>query len=168
MTYDWHTYWDGMAGGTEEITPPANGHFYDELPWLVRTIDFSKKDPFEIQLSGTTINSKKDSFAVKRLKVNAAGISAHIDQAALLAAHHGKTIAAEGERGCNGSTHRASTVLRHSAHGVRKTMPAVARVSAATTWSWSASPRSALMGRLSTCALAQSLCGLHSGQHKSA
>ena len=70
MTYDWHTYWDGMAGGTEDITPPKNGHFYDELPWLVRTIDFSKKEPFEIQLSGTTINSKKDSFNFQPAKIS--------------------------------------------------------------------------------------------------
>ena len=70
MTYEWRTYWDGMAGGTEEITPPANGYFYDELPWLVRTIDFSKREPFEIHLSGTTINSKKDSFNFQPAKIS--------------------------------------------------------------------------------------------------
>src|SRR2546430_17545038 len=43
--------------------------FYDELPWLVRTIDFQKTStPFEIQLAGTTINSKKDAFIFKPAK----------------------------------------------------------------------------------------------------
>ncbi len=68
--YEWRTYWDGMARGSEEIAPPANGHFYDELPWLVRTIDFGKKEPFEIQLAGTTINSKKDTFNFQPAKVS--------------------------------------------------------------------------------------------------
>src|SRR2546430_11870800 len=45
--------------------------FYDELPWLVRTIDFQKTStPFEIQLAGTTINSKKDAFIFKPAKVS--------------------------------------------------------------------------------------------------
>ncbi|MDQ2659576.1 MAG: hypothetical protein M3Y03_04075 [Verrucomicrobiota bacterium] len=72
FTYQYFTYWDGMARGSEDVTPPANGYFYDELPWLVRTIDFSKKDapPFEIQLAGSVINSKKDAFAFKPAKVS--------------------------------------------------------------------------------------------------
>ncbi len=69
INYEWRTYWDGMASGTEAITPPENAHFYDELPWLVRTIDFSKTEPFEIQLSGSVINSKKDSFNFQPAKV---------------------------------------------------------------------------------------------------
>ncbi len=69
FVYEWHTYWDGMAGGSEEITPPANGYFYDELPWLVRTIDFAKTAPFEIQLAGSAINSKKDSFSFQPAKI---------------------------------------------------------------------------------------------------
>ncbi|MGI8435990.1 MAG: hypothetical protein ACR2NX_03680 [Chthoniobacterales bacterium] len=70
--YDYFTYWDGMARGSEDITPPENGYFYDELPWLVRTIDFSKKDAplFEIQLAGSTINSKKDAFVFQPAKVS--------------------------------------------------------------------------------------------------
>jgi len=42
LSYEYHTYWDRMAEGKEDIAQPANGYFYDELPWLVRTIDFSK------------------------------------------------------------------------------------------------------------------------------
>jgi hypothetical protein len=62
FTYEYRTYWDGMARGEETVTPPANSYFYDELPWLVRTIDWAKKAPFEIQLAGSTINSKKDNL----------------------------------------------------------------------------------------------------------
>src|SRR6266403_507725 len=42
LAYEYHTYWDGMAGGKENVSVPVNGYLYDELPWLVRTIDFSK------------------------------------------------------------------------------------------------------------------------------
>jgi hypothetical protein len=71
FAYEYHTYWDGMAGGTENVGLPANGYFYDELPWLVRTIDFSKPGAgFEVQLAGTTINSKKDSFSFKPAKIS--------------------------------------------------------------------------------------------------
>ena len=70
FTYDYRTYWDGMASGQEDVKPPANGSFYDELPWLVRTIDFAKPGAeFEIQLAGSTINSKKDSFSFQPAKV---------------------------------------------------------------------------------------------------
>ena len=71
FTYEYHTYWDGMARGTEDVKPPTNGYFYDELPWLVRTIDFAKPaGEFEIQLAGSTINSKKDTFAFQPAKVS--------------------------------------------------------------------------------------------------
>ncbi len=71
FTYDYRTYWDGMASGTDNVKPPANGFFYDELPWLVRTIDFSKPTgEFEIQLAGSSINSKKDTFAFAPAKVS--------------------------------------------------------------------------------------------------
>ena len=54
FTYDYRTYWDGMASGSENVKPPANGYFYDELPWLIRTLDFSKPTAeFEIQLAGS-------------------------------------------------------------------------------------------------------------------
>lgn len=72
LAYEYHTYWDGMAEGKEEVTVPANGYFYDELPWLVRTLDFFAKPAggFEIQLAGTTINSKKDTFVFKPAKIS--------------------------------------------------------------------------------------------------
>src|SRR5438552_17229730 len=35
LSYEYHTYWDGMGEGKETIAQPANGYFYDELPWLV-------------------------------------------------------------------------------------------------------------------------------------
>jgi hypothetical protein len=72
LAYEYHTYWDGMADGTENVTVPANSYFYDELPWLVRTIDFMAKPSgaFEVQLAGTTINSKKDTIAFKPAKVS--------------------------------------------------------------------------------------------------
>jgi hypothetical protein len=70
FTYEYRTYWDGMASGTENVKPPANGYFYDELPWLVRTIDFSRPGEFEIQLAGSTINSKKDTFTFAPAKVS--------------------------------------------------------------------------------------------------
>lgn len=72
LAYEYHTYWDGMADGKENVAVPANGYFYDELPWLVRTIDFMPKPTgeFEIQLAGPTINSKKDTFVFKPAKVS--------------------------------------------------------------------------------------------------
>ena len=71
FTYQWHTYWDGMADGSENITPPANGYFYDELPLRVRTIDFTKANgEFEIQLAPSMINSKKETIFFKPAKVN--------------------------------------------------------------------------------------------------
>lgn len=69
--YEYRTYWDGMAGGQENLGPPANGYFYDELPWLVRTLDFSKPGvEFEIQLAGSVINSKRDTFDFKPARVS--------------------------------------------------------------------------------------------------
>ncbi len=71
LTYEYRTYWEGMASGSDEIDVPPNGYFYDELPWLVRTIDFSKPGTdFDIQLAGTSINSKKDSFAFQPAKIS--------------------------------------------------------------------------------------------------
>lgn len=71
LVYEYRTYWDGMAAGKENVSVPANGYFYDELPWLVRTIDFSKATGgFEVQLAATTINSKKDGFAFKPARVS--------------------------------------------------------------------------------------------------
>src|SRR5712691_9534952 len=67
---EWHTYWDGMADGSETVTLPPNGFFYDELPLRVRTIDFTKSNgEFEIQLAPTIIRSKKDGLEWKPAKV---------------------------------------------------------------------------------------------------
>ncbi len=69
--YQWHTYWDGMAGGTESVRLPPDGFFYDELPFRVRTIDFAQpRGDFEIQLAPTMINSKKDKLVWKPAKVH--------------------------------------------------------------------------------------------------
>jgi hypothetical protein len=82
LTYEYHTYWDGMAGGKENVSLPANGYFYDELPWLVRTIDFSKAGAgFEVQLAGTAINSKKDAFSFKPAKISFKSTEREIDVA---------------------------------------------------------------------------------------
>jgi hypothetical protein len=82
LTYEYHTYWDGMADGKENVSVPANGYFYDELPWLVRTIDFSKPGAgFEVQLAGTTINSKKDAFVFKPAKISFKSTEREIDVA---------------------------------------------------------------------------------------
>jgi hypothetical protein len=82
LAYEYHTYWDSMADGKENVSLPANGYFYDELPWLVRTIDFSKPGAgFEVQLAGTTINSKKDSFSFKSAKISFKSTEREIDVA---------------------------------------------------------------------------------------
>jgi len=71
FAYDFHTYWDGMADGHENVPVPANGFFYDELPLRVRTIDFSKPNgEFQIQLAPSVINSKKDNIVFKAAKVS--------------------------------------------------------------------------------------------------
>ncbi len=60
----------GASVATENITLPANSCFYDELPWLVRTIDFSKPSvPFEIQVAPSVIKSQPDKFEFKSAKV---------------------------------------------------------------------------------------------------
>ncbi len=71
FTYQWRTYWDGMAAGTQKVTLPPNGYYYDELPLRVRTIDFSRPSgDFEIQLAPTIINSKKDELTWKPAQVH--------------------------------------------------------------------------------------------------
>ena len=71
FTYQWHTYWDGMADGSERVTLPPDGFFYDELPLRVRTIDFSKPTgDFDIKLAPTIINSRKDKLVWKPAKVH--------------------------------------------------------------------------------------------------
>jgi hypothetical protein len=82
LSYEYHTYWDGMAEGKENIALPANGYFYDELPWLVRTLDFSKPAAeFEVPLAGSTINSKKDTIVFKPAKISFKSTEKRIDVA---------------------------------------------------------------------------------------
>ena len=93
FVYEYRTYWDGMAEGKENLAPAANGHFYDELPWLVRTIDFSKPSgEFEVQLTGTAINSKKDTFVFKPAKVSFKSTERTIDVAVQHAAGTDKFV----------------------------------------------------------------------------
>ncbi|HEX8078274.1 MAG TPA: hypothetical protein VF511_10710 [Chthoniobacterales bacterium] len=82
FAYEFRTYWDGMAGGKENVALPANGYFYDELPWLVRMLDFQKPStPFEVQLAGSAINSKKDDFVFKPAKLSFKSTEREIDVA---------------------------------------------------------------------------------------
>lgn len=72
FSYEWHTYWDGMAQGRLRMRLPPNGYFYDELPLRVRTMDFQNapNGDFEIQMAPTIINSKRDDFAWKPAEVH--------------------------------------------------------------------------------------------------
>jgi len=80
FTFEYHTYGDGISGGKDNVALPANGYFYDELPWLVRTIDFQKPStPFEVQLTGSAINSRKDNFVFKPAKVSFQSTEREID-----------------------------------------------------------------------------------------
>jgi hypothetical protein len=89
LSYAFHTYWDGMAEGKENVALPANSFFYDELPWLVRTLDFSKPTgEFEAQLAGSIINSKKDTIVFKPTKISFKSTERTIDVAV---AHAGGT-----------------------------------------------------------------------------
>lgn len=64
-------YRNNSDSGQENVAIPANAFFYDELPLLVRTVDFSKPSaPFEIQLAGSVINSKTDNIAFQPAKVS--------------------------------------------------------------------------------------------------
>ena len=82
FTYEYRVYADGVAGGKENVALPETGHFYDELPWLVRTLDFQKPStPFEIQLAGSTINSKKDNLVFKPAKLSFKSTEREIDVA---------------------------------------------------------------------------------------
>lgn len=80
LAFNWHTYWDGAADGNENVTPPANAYFYDELPLRVRTIDFAKPTgEFEIQLAPTVLNSKKEAIVFKPAKVSFTATERKID-----------------------------------------------------------------------------------------
>jgi hypothetical protein len=66
LTYEFRTYWDGMASGQENLALARNAWFYDELPWRVRTIDFGKPSgTIDLLLCRTAITSKKDNFDFK-------------------------------------------------------------------------------------------------------
>lgn len=80
LAFNWHTYSDVTADGSENISPPVNGYFYDELPLRVRTIDFSRPtSEFEIQLAPTVINSKKGAITFKPAKVSFTAAGRKID-----------------------------------------------------------------------------------------
>lgn len=82
FTYEYRGDADSVAGGKENIAVPEKGYFYDELPFLVRTLDFQKPStPFEIQLAGSAINSKKDSFVFKPAKFSFKSTEREIDVA---------------------------------------------------------------------------------------
>ena len=82
LSYEYHTYWDGMAEGRENIALPPNGYFYDEPPWLVRTLDFSKSTSgWDVQLAGSIINSKKDTIVFKPAKISFKSTEKTIDVA---------------------------------------------------------------------------------------
>ena len=69
--YEFRTYWQGMEGGEETLRPPADGYFYDELPVLVRAIDFtSPEGTFPIHLTKTVIQSKRDTLSFAPALVN--------------------------------------------------------------------------------------------------
>ncbi|MDQ3622754.1 MAG: hypothetical protein M3463_09725 [Verrucomicrobiota bacterium] len=69
-TYEWRTYWEGMSGGSESVTAPEDGIFYDELPMRVRTLDFSRPSgEIAFQLASSIIGSKKDSVVFKPAKL---------------------------------------------------------------------------------------------------
>jgi hypothetical protein len=82
FAYEYRTYLEATGAGKETVAVPANGYFYDELPWLVRTIDFQKTAaPFEVQLAGTAIHPKKDSFVFKPAKISFKSTAREIDVA---------------------------------------------------------------------------------------
>lgn len=61
--YRFDTYWEGQVSGTLEVSAPADGIFYDELPARVRTIDFTKPtDAFTVPLAPTAITAKRGEF----------------------------------------------------------------------------------------------------------
>jgi hypothetical protein len=71
LAYNWHTALEGAADGSENVTPPANGYFYEELPLRVRTIEFAKPSgEFEILLASSVCHAKKDNITFKPAKVN--------------------------------------------------------------------------------------------------
>ena len=67
----------------KNLAVPANGYFYDELPWLVRTIDFTQAEhaPSRFSSPVPTINSKKDTFAFQPAKISFTATERAIDVA---------------------------------------------------------------------------------------
>lgn len=62
--YEFRTYWQGMESGEEILRPPVDGYFYEELPALVRSIDFSAPEgTFPVHLTKSVINAKRDTLS---------------------------------------------------------------------------------------------------------
>jgi hypothetical protein len=71
LTYEYNTSWNGMAEGRENINAGPNSYFYDEMPFVVRLLDFSKPtEKLDIQLAGSIINPKRDSLMFKPAKIS--------------------------------------------------------------------------------------------------
>lgn len=69
--YEWRTYWDGMAGGEETVTPPEGAVFADELPLLVRALDFQKSSgELTMPLLPGVIISKKDRLQAESARLS--------------------------------------------------------------------------------------------------
>lgn len=70
FVYECHSYRNGTI--EKELHRPAEqAIFYDELPFRVRTINFSKPSgDFDIQLAPTIVNFKTDDIVFKPAKIN--------------------------------------------------------------------------------------------------
>jgi len=64
--YEWRTYWDGMAGGEETVAASEDAMFADELPLVVRALDFRQPvGEMSMPLLPGIIGSKKDRLDAK-------------------------------------------------------------------------------------------------------
>ena len=71
LKYEFHTSCGGSGEGKENIAPPPGSYFYDELPLVVRTLNFSKPaDKIEVQLAGSIINSRRDAIIFKPARIS--------------------------------------------------------------------------------------------------
>ena len=63
----WHyrafTYWEGMEETDTRATAPAGALFYDELPFKLRLLDWSREGGFSAPLMASVIGSKSDALA---------------------------------------------------------------------------------------------------------
>jgi hypothetical protein len=68
--FESHSYTDGVTNQAID-RPSGNAIFYDELPFRVRTIDFSKPaGEIDVQLAASIISSKNENIVFKPAKVN--------------------------------------------------------------------------------------------------